>query len=368
MLITNIGTANTLDYLIKNKIKTLTALDICVGYCGKTAIHDYYDELLAVSSRGRCRLILGMYSHQGAFINSTSKKPTPLKLILDKLNTDLRKLSSSSGVFITKDQFHGKIYNLEYEGKQEIYLGSCNFSLDGLGGRREAQILAPKSDNPAITAYINSLASKTNAIDLQLLSTSTPPTVSGLRKLHKVSALPSYLTKDRISGTITLRVDEQPKSGLNLCFSSGRINKYTGKYTPRPWYEVELSIDEKERNQPIYPKINNAAVTIKHQKTRNRCIFKAYLHYRHTDKFYSCTMATYSDQNKAMCSDGDRRILGEFIKSRLENLGLLKVGDKITSDVLNAYGFNNIELERYTDPRAVKTTDPLSDKVYVITF
>lgn len=61
------------------------------------------------------------------------------------------------------------------------------------------------------------------------------------------------------------------------------------------------------------------------------------------------------------------RLLGEFIKSRLEKLGLLKVGDPITQNILLSYGAECIEIERFTDiNKPIK--DDLSNKVYLITF
>ena len=52
---------------------------------------------------------------------------------------------------------------------------------------------------------------------------------------------------------IRLRVDEQPRSSLNLYFEKGRKNPKTGKYSPRPWYEVEITSEKNERTKD-YPK------------------------------------------------------------------------------------------------------------------
>ena len=91
------------------------------------------------------------------------------------------------------------------------------------------------------------------------------------------------------------------------------------------------------------------------------------LHYRETNEYYPCKMATYSNYNKAMCTDVNRHLLGEFIKSRLEKLGLLKVGVPITQNILLSYGAECIEIERFTDiNKPIK--DDLSNKVYLITF
>ena len=119
--------------------------------------------------------------------------------------------------------------------------------------------------------------------------------------------------------------------------------------------------------QDVYPKTPNSTITIKGQKTNNRCVFQAILHYRETNEYYPCKMATYSDYNKAMCTDGNRHLLGEFIKSRLEKLGLLKVGVPISQNILLSYGAECIEIERFTDINKL-IKDDLSNKVYLITF
>ena len=364
MLITNIS-SNNFNSLLRSRLKSVSAIDICVGFCGKSAIDDYYDEFVRISTKGRCRIVLGMYSHEGAF----GKRYSKLKDVLLKLNRDLQnKDIFGSGVFITTTDYHGKIYNLEFEDHQEIYVGSCNFSKDGLLTRREAEITVPQSEFQSIVKYIDDLSSSNNSILIDKLKITQQPQITGLAKLTKLKSLPSNLNSDKVSGKITLRVDEQPKSGLNLCFSSGRKDN-KGFYKPRPWYEVELSVDENERNQPVYPKIPNSVVTIKGQKTNNRCVFNALLHYRNSKDYLQCTMATYSDHNKAMCSDSNRHILGEFIKSRLEKMNLISVGDLITSDVLSQYGSDYIEIERFTDTNIPQNpNDPLANKVFVLTF
>lgn len=170
---------------------------------------------------------------------------------------------------------------------------------------------------------------------------------STLKQLPVITKLPTT----EVVGTmcIRLRPSEQPKSALNLCFGSGRRNLY-GIYTPRPWYEIELSACKEERLNPVYPK----PAVPPGKKEGVRTEFKAYLtndgvRYRET------TLSTYSAGNKALGSN-PRNILGEFIKGTLERAGVLRRGEQITDDTLAEYGRDFVTLTK------------LDDGSYVLTF
>ena len=65
-------------------------------------------------------------------------------------------------------------------------------------------------------------------------------------------------------------------------------------------------------------------------------------------------LSTYSDGNKAMGSK-PRTIFGEFIKGGLESAGVLRRGEPITDEVLEAYGRDSVTLTKLTNGEYVVT-------------
>lgn len=81
--------------------------------------------------------------------------------------------------------------------------------------------------------------------------------------------------------------------------------------------------------------------------------FTAYL--THDGVTYrKASLSTYSDGNKAMGSK-PRTIFGEFIKGGLESAGVLRRGEPITDEVLEAYGPDSVTLTKLTNGEYVVT-------------
>ena len=84
-----------------------------------------------------------------------------------------------------------------------------------------------------------------------------------------------------------------------------------------------------------------------------RMEFTAYL--THDGVTYrKASLSTYSDGNKAMGSK-PRTIFGEFIKGGLESAGVLRRGEPITDEVLEAYGRDSVTLTKLTNGEYVVT-------------
>ena len=69
-----------------------------------------------------------------------------------------------------------------------------------------------------------------------------------------------------------------------------------------------------------------------------------------TDDGWSFKCKVSGDSSKNFRSEGDLKILGKWLKGRLENAGALKVGDPVTEDTLRLYGrdtFTLTKTERY---------------------
>ncbi len=124
------------------------------------------------------------------------------------------------------------------------------------------------------------------------------------------------------------RVDKQQQSNLNTFFGKGRANKSTGKVIPRDWYEVELIVDTKTISDPIYPKGDFIA---------------------HTDDGLTFDCQTQGANYKNFRSKNDLKILGRWIKGKLEQSGALKQFEPVTSETLQKYGRDYIRLYKLSD-------------------
>lgn len=341
----NTNESPTFKEVFSREIKRSTGVDIAVGYCGLATVTAFHEELVRVARRGRVRLVLGMYRVDG----SLSKK---LHDALAELHRDLRLIpdrqNDGTGVYVTTVDYHGKLYLFDSGVSSMAWIGSNNFSEEGLGTRLElcTQVVNPKDLDEA-RRFVDNLCDPLRSISLDKLGVTPGPAMT-LRDLPVITRLPTTEVVGTMS--IPLRASKQPKSSLNLCFGPGRRNRRLGIYIPRPWYEVELSSHTTETSNPVYPK----PAALPAGKKGARVEFKAYLtndgvRYRET------TLSTYSDGNKALGSN-PRNILGEFIKGTLERAGVLRRGELITDDTLDEYGRDYVTLTK------------LDDGSYVLTF
>ncbi len=313
-----------------NDINKYDSLEIASGYFGVSAIEKYKNNLLNISKRGYFRLLVGMIYHEGV-----SK---PQKKALENLNEKLKKINDDSGVFISLRQFHGKIYKFKKNDDVKIYLGSSNFSDSGFFGNIECtSVIHEKQSKTEINKFLNHLyfgnefTAPLNEVELFVKNRRKKKTKDRLKNYEiREELFPKVKSTSTID--IKLRVDEQPRSSLNLYFEKGRKNRITGKYVPRPWYEVEITTEAKDRVKD-YPKGE----------------FTAYI--KDEGKFYELKMITASDNYKAITTKDNREILGELIKDKLEREGYLERYQRITLDTLRNYGRDYISLKKIKDKK-----------------
>ena len=319
------------------RVKRAKCLTIATGYFGADLIQDVQTHILEVSRKGECRILLGMVFHGG--ISQKQKK------CLEELDAKLRKINPANGVYISRKEYHGKVYRFD----DDFFVGSSNFSREGFESRWEctAEIKDDETRNAA-KKYLDFLFSQntTEPLSRVALSTRTKAEAvksSRLLKDYKIGALPVGKAIDQME--IKLRVDDQPASSLNLFFDKGRKNQ-KGLYAPRPWYEVELTSTAEDRKHSCYPK----SKLMKKGKKSRQGIFNAFL----VDgrNIYQVEMKVASDGGKALMSSkesGGRETLGRYIKGKLEEANVLKKGERITSDTLDAYGRDSITLKKIDD-------------------
>lgn len=117
------------------------------------------------------------------------------------------------------------------------------------------------------------------------------------------------------------------KSNLNVFFGKGREDK-RGFVKPRHWYEIELIVPSSITSRPKYPQANS-----------ENAVFDVI-----TDDGWKFKCKVSGDYSKNFRSEGNLKILGKWIKGRLENSGALKVGELVTEEVLKKYGRSSFDL------------------------
>jgi hypothetical protein len=69
-----------------------------------------------------------------------------------------------------------------------------------------------------------------------------------------------------------------------------------------------------------------------------------------TDDGWSFRCKVSGDYNKNFRSEGDLKILGKWLKGRLENAGALTVGSPVSSETLREYGRDTFTLTKTSKP------------------
>lgn len=253
---------------------------------------------------------------------------------LSFLNDSLSKNEAGFVNIVNSFKFHGKIYNF-FKDSSPIgcIIGSSNLSnISNSHNSFETDLFF---DDPAslckVSDLLNSLKNKASiSFDkwqnvkfiennelLEDLDGVLKVTPNELERIKKNLGLKKFNVPIKAS-------DKHTKSNLNVFFGKGREDK-RGLIIPRPWYEVELIVPKEITSQEGYPDKDIP--------------FKVY-----TDDGWTFECSVNGDFKKNFRSSKDLSILGKWIKGRLENTCVLKLGELVTENTLKNYGRNNFEL------------------------
>ena len=330
----------------RKEIKIANHLEIASGFFSADLLNELTDALVTVAKRGSCKLLFGMIYHQKATLKE--------KKCLTELDQKLKTINSQSGIFISTKPYHGKVFKFKNSSESKYYIGSSNFSFSGFKSNVEFNLQINETEGKKyIDEFLDFLFYEQNdnfriAYPLEQITLTLKTEKNKKKKdeklLNDFQILDKKIPHGKPISTIRvkLRPDEQPASSLNLYFDQGRKTTRKGRvhYEPRPWYEIEITTKKKEQEQNGYPKGNFTAFATD------------------GDKSYQLEMTTCSgnkESPKAIQSK-KRRILGEFIKGKLERKGSLKEFERVTSETLEHYGRDYIELKQ------------MSDKTYILEF
>lgn len=123
-------------------------------------------------------------------------------------------------------------------------------------------------------------------------------------------------------------IKPEAKSHLNVFFGAGR--KQGGHEIPRPWYEVELIVGVDVTRREGYPQAGTPEAVIDVV----------------TDDGWRFVCQVQGQNSKNFRSVGDLRILGKWIKERLQNSRALRIGEPVTAETLERYGRSHLELTK----------------------
>ena len=324
---------NTFSDVFYSLILEAKRLDIAVGYITSDSLIEL-KKIAELNGIKKLNLIIGMH-----YWEKFTQVEYQTALNLDQY---LKDANMGEVSLVTPFRFHGKLYSYSNEeGPFAGIIGSNNLSsiVESKNRVYEASAFVRNtSDAIKIQQFITQLkeSSTTNISDLR---------ISNFRKVNKlledhehvdtlsldeVLDIQTHLTA--LTFNIPLKVE--PKSSLNVFFGKGREQKRTGLIKPRHWYEAELIVSTLTTRMSGYPQANTESA-----------IFDVI-----TDDGYKFKCKVSGNNSKNLRSENDLKILGKWIKGRLENAGALAVGQPVTEETFSYYGRNTITLTKTDKP------------------
>lgn len=317
-------------------IPQTSKLDIAVGYVSSDALLELQKILELYTNVQTLNLIIGMH-----YFDRFTKSQYDAAILLNDFLTE----NQLGGVrLVHAFRYHGKLYSYSnVDGPFAGIIGSNNLSSIVDGGVRvyENSVLF---DDAASAKQMNDFISKLmqtstkNIAELEIdIFNEENPLLDGHEFVDKVSPqdlAKAICAKTEVSFEIPIKPYEvSPASNLNAFFGKGRKSR-NGLIKPRHWYEVELIVPVSITRQQAYPK-----------KQSNNAIFTVI-----TDDGWSFKCKVSGDDSKNLRSEGDLKILGKWLKGRMENAGVLTVGSPVTADTLSRYGRSSFTLTQTTMP------------------
>ena len=307
-------------------------LDIAVGYITADSLIEL-QKLVEYNNLKELNLIIGMH-----YWDRFTKVEYNAAM---GLNNFLREQEKGEVRIVTPFRYHGKLYSYSNEnGPFAGIIGSNNLSsiIESASRVYESAVLLDDVNSARdMQKFITNLSDSAteNIADLDINKFNTHNKLldehEHVRKVETASAI-STLTSTSFEIPIK-GAEESPQSNLNVFFGKGRVTP-NGIVKPRHWYEVELIVSKKIASQPGYP----VAKT-------DSAVFDVI-----TDDGWKFKCKVSGDYNKNFRSEGDLKILGKWLKGRLENAGALSVGEPVTQETLRRYGRNTFTLTKTTTP------------------
>ncbi|MCL2179542.1 MAG: NgoFVII family restriction endonuclease [Treponema sp.] len=304
---------------------------IASGYISEESIADLIN-LYETGYNKTLDLIIGMHYFEG-FSYGQYYALMRLNEILSSKNL--------GGIYIsTLMKYHGKVYSFCENGKYISIIGSSNLTKISITKENSAERVYDTdlyiNDEPAaadINNFIIDLQNKfcTNLNNIQFEKIKIIEPDNLFKDYLSVEKVSLDNIKDKLTDiSFVIPLKTEKKSNLNVYFGKGRQNFSNGSILPRDWYEVEIIVPSKTTEKNNYPKNQQFYVI--------------------TDDGYKFEYKTSGDYSKNFRSASDLKILGRWIKGRMENRRVLKICEKVTEEVLTNYGSHVIHLTKMKIP------------------
>ena len=278
------------------------------------------------NNQRKINLIIGMHYFEGI----THPQYDAVQSLDEYLRTN-----HLGGIYIVNSlKFHGKVYCF-YNKSSPLtsILGSSNLSNLSMSNNNfevdvlfDDKILLKNVDNLVQNLKTKACIDFVSWDDINFLTRND--LLADLEDVSPISNL-SDIQKNLTNTVFNIPLkssEKHQKSNLNCFFGKGRLDK-KGIVRPRPWYEVELIVPRTITEKEGYPE-------------------KDVPFYVNTDDGWRFECKVNGDFGKNFRSSRDLTILGKWIKGRLENAGVLKIGEKVSEDTLRKYGRDNFTFTR----------------------
>lgn len=323
---------HTFIEIFRNLLSKATSVDIAVGYITVDSIAEL-QRLVELNDHIReVNLTIGMH-----YIEHFTRVQYNAAI---NLNDYLCKNGRGEVRLIKSFKYHGKIYSYtDNDGAFAGIIGSNNLGsiVDDFNRVYETSFFINDREQAEILRdFIKqlNLNASSNIADCDVHEFKEASVLDeredGVKKVsgHELAECMSSCTET--SFIIPIKgCEEAPKSHLNVFFGKGR-EAMNGLIIPRHWYEVEIIVPKKIATQPDYPVSNT-----------DEAVFNVI-----TDDSWKFSCKISGQNNKNLRSNGDLKILGKWLKGRLENAGVLAVGHPVSSDTLKRYGRDYLTLTK----------------------
>lgn len=308
-------------------------LNIASGYISADALIDL-KSIIEANNGPHINLNIGMH-----FFEGLTKQQ---KEAVEDLDNTLRSMELGGVYFVVTFPFHGKI--ISFKSKDQVIgglIGSSNLTniVENKTSRQyEVDYLLPQADCDELDVFITQLRDKSTRayceLDVKVIKSKNKllDDQYGVEKAddHVVESIktnPDF----KYEFHIPLKTDGASRSNLNTFNGKGRENKQ-GFVMPRSWYEVELIVPKTITSQPGYPQSD---------KSGDGGVFNVV-----TDDGWQFSCKVSGDFSKNLRSEKDLKILGKWLKGRLEHTGVLKTGELCSQETLNKYGRSDFTLAK----------------------
>ncbi|MCM1060538.1 MAG: NgoFVII family restriction endonuclease [Eubacterium sp.] len=332
---------------------------IAVGYASKASL----EELDALAEKHGTRKIvvtLGMYYIEGM----------PEGMYHQAIALNKKWISEGIGEIrvVFNMKYHGKLYTFYKDSCPAGAIAGSNnlgFIRVDASNRRQYEIAAYTDDAGEVSElqdFINALNGDNCSMNIS--NAGKMPLVREINKALAGQEFVEKIPEDTVkiykehqtvtSFEIPLKVPEnlQDKSmrgsNINVCYAKGR---------KRVWWETEIVVDKKIRDETGYPEYQKPFMAV-------------------TDDGWKFQVWICGDNNKNLYSKDDLKIMGRWIKGRLSAAGLVSPVNNvsedtggqgiITQEMLTAYGRNTITLTK-TDLTTVLDSGEVLD-VWLLSF